>query len=466
MDTFVFTLGLFVFWWLVGYATLTIFPARLRIIQSLLISPAVGIAVMLLPVFIINRTGVPVKNFGQFLLEALFVLSILVIFIKRPVFPIRKLFPMVGVLIAALVLAAWPIFLYHFDWVSFSNDDMANYCLGAQRFLNAGYFDLPNLNDLYSGRNYSLEYWYMHVAGGMRSGSELTLAVLWAATGLNAHQLYMSVIFALHLSLICSTGALVAGHKFPKKAPLIAMFLLAISPMTTLGALFQLIGQIGGLTLLSTSIVILYRGMHFYPVRRLITSNIVGGVIFSALMIWYPEVLPFLGLGWIVFLGLKIRQNYTNAKLIVMPSLLIGLVALLLIGPFIMTAIQTLLQQAHFVVDQNNGVADASPIIVFPYFLQPTGIPMLLGLIPLLGSRLEPFTTIYIFFGVLILLWILKQGIKQLRDVYPAAVILALMIIVSGVLFFQGKDFGLFKLSMFVQPFLLAVVDASLSAGF
>lgn len=464
MDTFVFTLGIFAFWGVVGYATLTIFPARLRIIQSLLISPAVGIAVMLLPVFLINRTGIPVKNFGQPLLVGILVLSVLTILIKRPTFPIRRLLPMVGVLIAALVLAAWPMFLYHFDWVSYSNDDMANYCLGAQRFLNEGYFNLPNLNDLNSGRNYSLAYWFMHVAGGMRSGSELTLAVWWAATGLNAHQLFMSVIFGLHLSLICSTGALVAGRSFPKKAPLIAMSLLAISPLTTLGALYQLIGQIGGLTLLCSSIVLFYRGMNFRPLHRLITSNIVGGVSFSALLIWYPEALPFLGLGWIIFLGLKIRQNYANAKSIVIPSLLISLVALLLTGSFIFTAIQTLLMQTHGVMVQPKDVANLSDIILFPYFLQPTGIPILFGLIPLVGYQSEPFTTIAICLGVFILFWVLKQIITQLREPYPAAVVSALMFILSGILFFKGQDFGLFKLSMYVQPFLLAVVATSLSA--
>ena len=461
MDTFIFTLGLFVFWWLIGYATLAIFPARLRIIQSSLISPAVGIAVMLLPVFLINRLGIPVKNFGQFLLLGLLFFSVLVILIKRPLFPSRKLLPMITVIIAGLALSAWPMFLYHFDWASYANDDMANYCLGAQRFLENGYFDLPNLNDLNTGQNYSLAYWFMHAAGGMRSGSELTLAVFWAATGLNAHQLFMSVILALHLSLICSTGALVAGNKFPKKAPFVTMFLMAISPLTTLGVQYQLIGQVGGLALLCSSIVLFYRGMPARPLCRLIVSNIAGGLSFSALLIWYPEVLPFLGLGWIIYVGLTARQDVTNAKLIVIPSLLIGILALLMIGPFLFTAIQTLLLQSSGVIEPTKVNSDG--ILLFPFFFQPTGIPALLGLIPIVGDRHEPLTSIFIAVGIFVFIWILKQIINQLRIPSAPAIISILMLLLSGVLFYQVFDFGLYKLSMYLQPFLWAVIATRLT---
>ena len=82
MSAFIFTLGVFAYWGFVGYATLSIFNPRLRVIQSCLISPAVGIAVVLLPVFLINRAGIPVKHFGQYLLWGLFTLSTIIFFIK------------------------------------------------------------------------------------------------------------------------------------------------------------------------------------------------------------------------------------------------------------------------------------------------------------------------------------------------------------------------------------------------
>ena len=451
MNTFLFTLGVFAYWGLVGYATLSIFNPRLRVIQSYLIAPAVGIAVVLLPVFLINRAGVPVKHFGEYLLWGLFVSSAILLFIKKPLFPARRLLPLIGILIAALAVAAWPMFIYHFDWVSYSNDDMANYCLGAQRFLDAGFFDLPNLNELYNGRNYSLAYWFMHVAAGVRPGSELMLAFWWAATGLDAHQLFMPIIFALHLCLVCGAGALVAGYNFRKKTSLIVMGLYAISPMATLGVLYQLIGQVGGLTLLCAAVVLFYRKITVSSLWQLLLTSIAGGLILSGLLIWYPETLPFLGLGWLLFLGINTFKNPKDMKKIVLPSLLIGFVALFILGPFILTALQMMLTQAHFKPIGND------PIFLFPYFLMPYGVPAFVGLSSIVQARQEPLTSILIIFGWVILVWLVRQFVKQLREARPAAIITAVMFLLSIVLYYRRNDFGLFKLAMYMQPFIIAI---------
>ena len=455
MTAFIFTLGVFIYFWFLGYATLSMFNPRLRLMQSILISPAMGIAVVLLPLFLINRMGLPVQVFGQFLLLGLLVISGVIVLIKKPIFPTRRLLPLMGLLIVALALAAWPMFLYQFDWTSVGNDDMANYCLGAQRFLNAGYFDEPNLTDLFAGRNYSLAYWFMHVAGKMRAGSELMLSVWWAATGLNAHQIFMPIIFALHLSLICATGALVAGKNFSKKAPLIAMSLLAISPLTTLGAIDQLIGQVGGLTLLCAASLMFCRDLTIRPFRRLISPSIAGAIIFSALFLWYPEALPFLGLGWILFLVIKIFQNRSGAAPIIIPSLLIGMLTLLFLGSSILNALEIMMGQARI----HGSASDA--IILFPYFLIPSGIPALFGLASL-GARHEPFISIAIVLGCIICIWMLRQTIKGARISYPPALILTVMIVLSIVLIYKRYDFGLFKLSMYMQPFLIAVAVAAI----
>lgn len=457
MNAFLFTLGVFAYWGFVGYATLSIVNPRLRVIQSYLISPAVGLAVVLLPVFLINRAGVPVKFFGEYLLWGLLALSTIILLIKKPIFPARRLLALVSLLIAALAIAAWPMFIYHFDWVSYSNDDMANYCLAAQRFLDAGFFDLPNLNELYNGRNYSLAYWFMHVAAGVRPGSELMLAFWWAATGLDAHQLFMPIIFALHLCLVCGAGALVAGYNFRKKTPFIVMGLYAISPMATLGVLYQLIGQIGGLTLLCAAVVLFYRKITLSSLWQGLLISIVGGLIFSGLLIWYPELLPFLGLGWFLFLGLKTLQDRQNIKEIVIPALFIGFITLLLLGPFILTALQMMLAQAHI----NPLVHD--PIFVFPFFLLPSGVNLLVGLSSLAGELPEPLASIKILLGWFILAWLCMQLVKQLRNPQPAAVVAAVMFSLGILLFYKRYDFGLFKLAMYIQPFIIAVAAAALS---
>ena len=87
------------------------------------------------------------------------------------------------------MFVAWPMFRFGFAWLSFCNDDMANYCLVADRLLNHGFFDGPDMEDFLQGRDYMQAYWFMHVAGNLRSGGDLILATVCAVLGpKSAHQ--------------------------------------------------------------------------------------------------------------------------------------------------------------------------------------------------------------------------------------------------------------------------------------
>ena len=55
----------------------------------------------------------------------------------------RRAWPYGVVLAFALVATGRPMFKYGFDWVSYCNDDMANYALAADWFYHHGYYDLP-----------------------------------------------------------------------------------------------------------------------------------------------------------------------------------------------------------------------------------------------------------------------------------------------------------------------------------
>jgi hypothetical protein len=460
MDAFFFTLALFAFWGLVGLATIAVFRPRLRLIQGVLISPAIGIAVTILPVFFINRAGIPVKDFGGILLAALAVLAVLALVIKRPNFPVKRCLLYFGILTAALLLAAWPMFRYGFDWVSFSNDDMANYCLAAQRFLNHGFFDQPNLDDLYSGKDYSLAYWFMHVAGGSRSGSELMLSVVWAFSGLNAHQIFMPVIMALHLALLAGTGAMVSGVGADRKTPLIAMLLIALSPMTTLGALYQLIGQVGGLALLCAAVLLMYRPRSIKPISRLIIGNIPAVVVFSAIFVWYPEVLPFFGFGWMLFVFLLFIYSKQDVIKVVLSTMLVGGLTLITLNKYFLTALGFLLDQAS---DQGVQSTDISSS-VFPYFLVPSGLAVLWGLIPITSDIKEPFLSLAIVVSLILIYWMIRRVIlTQVRNI---TVPISMVLVMAGMgllLFIINNDFGLFKLSMFVQPFLMGLIAIELA---
>ena len=459
MDAFLFTLALFIFWGLIGFATISIFPPRLRLIQGVLISPAIGIAVTILPVFFINRAGIPIKDFGGILLPALAALAILALAIKRPIFPAKRCLPFLGIVVVALFLAARPMFSYGFDWVSFSNDDMANYALGAQRFLNHGFFDQPNLGDLFSGKDYSLAYWFMHAAGGVRSGSELMLAVVWAFSGLNAHQVFMPVIMALHIALVAGTGAMVSGFSISRKTPTIAMLLIALSPMTTLGALYQLIGQVGGLALLCAAVTLMYRPRSLKPINRQVTGNLPAAAVFAAIFVWYPEVLPFFGLGWLLYVFLLLRRSKRQAIQVVLPALLVGALVLIVLNKYVLAALMFMLRQAS----EGMQSADMSTVL-FPYFLVPSGISALWGLAPIASHIREPFVSLAIAGGLFLIYWLVRRAIPA--QVHHATTPVSMLLVMAGMgllLFFRNNDFGLFKLAMFVQPFLVGVVAIELT---
>lgn len=458
MNAFLFTLAIFAFWALVGFAVISVFKPRLRVMQGLLLSPALGIAVTILPVFFINRMGIPVKDFGGILLPTLALMSVVVLAINRPVFPIKRPLPYIGVLVVALVLAGRPMFSYGFDWLSFSNDDMANYCLAAQRFLNHGFFDQPNLDDLVSGKDYSLAYWFMHAAGGVRSGSELMLAVVWAFSGLNAHQIFMPVIMALHLALVAGTGAMVAGLGKSKRTPLIAMGLLALSPLTSLGALYQLIGQVGGLALLTAGVALTYRTPHFKNNFELVLGSVPAVLIFASIFVWYPEVLPFFGLGWILYTAFVLIFRRQSAWPLLKPALVVGVLVLVALNKYVIAALTFMLGQA------SGGMQSAEvSSVLFPYFLVPSGIAAFWGLIPIAGDIHEPFVSLTIAGGLILFFWLGRYVLpKQIRNADAPVSMLLVMVAVGLLLFYRNNDFGLFKLAMFAQPFLIGVVSIEL----
>ena len=458
MNAFLFTLALFSFWGLIGFAALSVFTPRVRVMQGVLLSPAVGIAVTILPVFFINRLGVPVKDFGAVLLPLLALSAVVVLAVIRPIFPVKRLLPYGGILVAALALAARPMFSYGFDWLSFSNDDMANYCLAAQRFLNHGFFDQPNLNDLVAGKDYSLAYWFMHAAGGVRSGSELMLAVVWAFSGLNAHQVFMPVIMALHLALIAGTGAMVVSGSKASRTPLIAMGLMALSPLSSLGALYQLIGQVGGLALLAAAVTLMYRPVQTNNVFKLVRGSVPAVLIFASLFVWYPEVLPFFGLGWILYVALLLKFSKEGVRTVLVPAIIVGVLVLAALNKYVIAAMLFMLGQASGGMQS----ADVS-VVLFPYFLVPSGIAAFWGLIPIAGDIREPFVSLSIAGGLVLFYWLGRYVLpRQIRHAKAPVSMLLVMMAMALLLFYRNNDFGLFKLAMFAQPFLMAVVSLEL----
>jgi hypothetical protein len=453
MLAFGLSIALFVFWGLVGYAVLVALRIRYSSIRNMLLAPVVGLSITLLSVFWLSRSGLPVIGFGITLSVVLLVVSIGAVWHFHPITPLRHYLPFAGVFLLALFFTGRPLLEFGFNWLSFSNDDFANYALGAQRILNHGFFDIPDSYQLVNGLDYSLTYWFFNL--GVRPASEMLNAWTSSLTKgvLLPDKIFMPLIMALHLVLISSVGALVYQTRRFRSAALMSCVMLSLSALTSLGALYQLISQVGGLALLVGCVTILLRPFDDARVPSRLRYGTLTALLVSALFIMYPEVLPFLvlafGLYWL--LGV-IRQRLILRPMLITLSMA-AVVTLAMLNSYTPIALVFLLQQATAGLALTN-----LQTMLFPYYLLPSGLANLWGFQSITGLSPEPLLSISILLGGLLLLVAVGVSFWQSWRLKPVAIMAIVMFGLGFRLFFQRSDFGLFKLAMFIQPFMLATI--------
>lgn len=449
MLPFLLILSLFVFLTVVGQAVISLLRPRLGILWSWFLSPAAGLALLIVAMTRLNIWGLPVKSFGPWLAIGLLVASAAILWWRRPVFPWRQLRPYALLVLLFVVYAGWPMFRFGFNWISYGNDDMANYCLAADRFLNHGYYDLPEQTEL-EGRDYAQHYWYMHALQQIRPGSELVLAFASSVTGLNPHEVFMPVIIMFSLVQLCAMGAVAMYRGRYRKITLLAFLLFATSPLFGLGTLYQLIAQQGGIAILLAACAVLLNTRECTWRRVLLAA-----LFTTCLGIFYPEVAPFVALSIIIY---WLHLRYTAPDAIKRFSFVVlGAAALtfVFLGTSTYQFINTLVMQSvgsaglgamAEINDQSGG------LVLFPWTLVPSFVPMLFGLHAFGVVGVDPFISFQIGVGLLFLAFFIWMALSQLFRREPAGYIATIMIGLGFFLFFKGQDFGLFKLAMFAQP--------------
>jgi len=453
--------ALFVFLTFVGMAVISLLRLRQGVLWSWFLAPMTGLALLLMIGTRLSVWGLPFKVVGPWLTLGLALFAAVVWWWRRPVLPWRQLAPFGVVLLGFLLYTGWPLFLFGFNWISYGNDDMANYCLAADRFLQHGYYDLPTQTDL-EGIDYSQHYWFMHGLQQIRPGSELTIA--WAAslTGRNPHEVFMPVILVMSMIQIFGLGALAVYRGRHRRVALLAFFLLAISPLFALGTLYQLIAQVGGIASLLAALAVLLSTRSLGP-RKLLFA----GLQTCGLGILYPEVAPFVALSCLLY---AVRLRYTDLPRFNRYALFVAgtaVLTFLLLGTSTYEFINTLVMQSvgsaglgamAQINDQSGG------LVLFPWTLVPSFIPMLFGLHPFGVVGVDPLISAQIVAGALFLGYALWRAWRNLADDVPIGYLGAVMIPLGFYLFFKGQDFGLFKLAMFAQP-LIALFLAQGFAG-
>lgn len=447
-------IGIFVYWGILGYATLNILRTQRNTLQNLLLSPSVGLAVTLLPVFWLNQLGFPVRVFAIPLTLTLLAISIITLLIRRPIIPFKKYKLFAAIFLLALFLTGRPLLFFGFNWISYANDDMANYCLGALRFLNHGYFDIPSAKELINGKDSSQYYWFTFIPGMVRSGSELVLAYISKLTSLSPLQIFMPVILSFHLILISSAGAMILSSKKWYKIALVGCLFLAFSALNTLATLYQLIGQVFGLGLFITTSVLLLDTTKTTLRHSIFKSSLLIGIITSALLISYPEVFNLLIVAFIVYLLLTLKNGWKPTKFFFKTLFLSALATLIFLNKYWINIIGLILIQSSAGLTHQKGT-------LFPYFLIPSGLPDLWGLQTFAVLPNEPWRSISIMLGIILCAITLVLLIKQAPKRYLASIILLVQVCVSALLLILLKEqcgFILFKFAMYAQPFLFSVL--------
>jgi len=443
---------------LVGRAALAACRWRGGVLRAWLLAPATGLAVVLLLTTILNQAGLPVRNLAWPLTLALAAASVSILRIQRTAFPARALAPFIAAAVASVFWTGWPHFRFNFDWLSYVNDDFVNYCLAAERFKDFGFWRAPKLEEL-AGKDITQYYWFMHVPGLMRFGAELTLSWVSALTGIKSLRIFMPVIIGLGVIQLFSAAALVLHHGRWRRRAWVAMALLAASPLFMLGTLYQLIAQVGGLGLMLAAMVFLTRRLP--SGRRAIAPTVAGlSLVGAALAVFYPEVTAFAVLVGVAFAGVEALR--ARARPLARVRLFLwGIVGvLLLLHTNVLTYVFTIMLQ----MGQGFRSVDLS-LSLFPYFMIPSGLANLFGLMPLAVVHAEPWTSLAIVAGLAALAACLFSALREATQPAPMALLLLVQFALALRLMTSGNDFGLYKVAMFVQPALAAAGAALLTRG-
>jgi hypothetical protein len=406
------SIALFVFWTGLGWSLIAAVEPGMEPLKAMFVAPALGVAVTLLPVFWLNASGLPVSTFARPLAFVLGAVTVVIVGWRRPPWTSRELLFAVVVLLA-LVLIGFPTLRFGFDWIANANDDWGNYNLRAIRYLNSGFYQQPSIEAMREGRDYPGYYWFMDVARGERPGSDLVLAWVSALVGKNPFFVFMPLILAFH-GVLCFTVAALARSQFESRVPLLAGLLLtAVAPLGLYAVDQQLIAQVIGLAFTCAMASLTFVSLHQLGSagRVAIVSTFASGYL-----LLYPELVPLFGLAFIFFHGSHSMEGDWGWKRS-WPVLGILPVVGIFLGSYSINAAFYLFSQFRTSSLQgiNNGVS------IFPYFRVPSGMATLFGFSRLGELPGEPWLSISIAAGFLLLAIVAAGTLIGLADRHNGA---------------------------------------------
>jgi hypothetical protein len=442
--------GLFAAFWLVGLALLAAVRANTSELRVALTAPAIGSSVLLIPAFVLSHAGVAIEHVVVPIVVVLLVAAVVILVIRRPRAPLAVL-PVIAVCIAGLVLDARPFFDFGFHWLANGNADMANYTLSAQDLIHHALLAPFDVTGLQRGTNYSTALTGLHLIGS-RPGADLMLASVASLTDRIPYEIFMPVAFGLQLCGICSAGALAMQASRRWWAALIAAALLVISPLATFGVLQQLIAQVWGLALGAALFALLMRADLHRRRASIVSDGLPIAILFVGLLIVYVELAAALAVSYMLYLLVLGARREFSLRVVARVWIPAAVVVAIVLAGYLPTELKYVLSQSS----TGTGAAQGAPL--FGYSLVPAALPAILGmqeLRPLIGA---PNLDLSIVVAGVLLICTLIGALFAARRGVAAAVVLVALAALGAWLALHSADFGLFKLYMYLQPFLVALI--------
>jgi hypothetical protein len=454
MTAIALALGVFAAWCLIGCALLAVVRADTTELRVVLTAPALGASLTVVPLFVLSDAGMSTERSSIPVAVVLLVGSIVVLAWRRPRLP-KAVAPVLLICIGALLLAGWPMFTFGFNWIANVNDDMANYVLSATQLVHHGLFAPLDAEALSRDRDYSTATAVFH-STGVRPGADITLATLTSLAKRPAYQVFMPLILALNLCGVCAAGALAMQAARRWWAAVVAAAFIAVSPLATYGVLQQLLPQVWGLGIAAALFALLMRSELHRGDGPRVGDVLLIGLLATAVVLVYVELAATLLLAYAVYVAvLALRRELELRPLVRLWVPPVAIVTVLL-NSYLMREIVFVRGQA------SSGVTGSGSGSIFGYSLVPSALPAILGLDTLSATGTTQ-VQVEILVSVVVLGAVLVASVLTLRRGLGAVAVLVAYGALGVLLGAKTSDFGLFKLYMYVQPFLAAAAAIWLS---
>lgn len=450
MTALLLTFATFAAWWLIGLAVFATLRANLASLRVALVAPVLGSAATLLPLFVLSHAGIAMEDCAMPVTIALLVGSVAVLGARRPRLS-PGIGPVVAVCIGALLLAGWPMLDFGFRWIGAATDDLANYALSATQLLHHGLLANLDASGLTHDRDYATTSIGLHRLGS-RPGADITLAAFAKVTGRAPYEVFMPFILALHLCTICAAAALAMQATRRRWAAPLAAMLVAVSPLATYGVLQQFLPQVWGLGLAAALCALLMRPeLHREPGPG-ISDFVPIGMLLAAMIAVYIELASTLALAYGLYLIVLTLRRQIDARAVTRLWVPAVGIAVIVLNTYLVREFRYVGSQARIGLNPSLYLSD------FGFTLVPSALPGIVGLQLLPADASAPRFELRIAIGAVLLFGALVACLVTARRGAAASIVLVSYAAFGVLLAVNGSEFGLYKLYMYVQPFLAAAV--------